>query len=149
MGIIHCWSTVLLLLENSITLWGPTGKRDGWPKSMGQGPGLIPSNLGTSRRCCNEKAGVATRLLPAVEVPSEVTCNARGWLNHLQPPLLFEGAYWILLTGKEAYRDSTPNLGSSINCLKWRQIQVSHPAAGRGEAGRCMRESDMAAEGEE
>lgn len=116
--------------------------------NMGQGPGLMPCSLGDSKRCCNEKAGVATSLLLALEAPSEVTCNSREWLNCLQTALLFESAYWILLTGKEAYGDSAPNLASSIHCPKWRWIQASRPAAGRGGAGRCVGESDMAAEEE-
>lgn len=109
-----------------------------------QGPGLIPCNLGASRRCCSEKAGVATHLLPTVEAPLEVTWYSRGWLKHPQPPLIFEGTYWIGTCG-----DSAPNLGSSINCLKRKQIQVSWTAAGKGEAGCCMRESNRAAEVEE
>lgn len=88
-------------------------------------------------------------LLPAVEASSEVTCDCTGWLNHLQPPLLFEGAYWIVLTGEEACGDFAPNLVFSFSCLKCRWIQVSWTAAGRGQAGHCMRESDMAAEGGE
>jgi len=62
--------------------------------------------------------------------------------------LLFEGTYRRVLTGKEAYRYSAPDLGSSVDCLKWRRIQVSHPTAGRGEAGHCVKESDTAAEGD-
>lgn len=103
--------------------------------SAGQVRGLIPCDLGASRRCCKEKAGVAARLLPAAEAPSEVTCNSRGWLNNLQPVLLSGGAYWILLIGKEAYGDSAPHLGSSVNCPKQRWM-----AAALGKAIRLLRE---------
>lgn len=119
------------------------GKRDACLKSVEHQehvPGLIFCNLGACRRWCNVKAGVATRLLSAEKAPLEGTCNFREWLNHLETPLLSEGACRIFLTGKEAYGDSAPNEGSSVDCLEWRWIQASHPAAAWREITWLLRE---------